>query len=304
MASILLAEDSPTHTALIRSLLEDDAHRVHCVGDGRQALEAIEESCPDLVVTDLRMPNVNGQELVQELAESFPTLPSVVVTARGSESLAVDALALGAANFVPKNSLQKLLTHVVRQTLGMAEVNAIFQQFTGFMYRPEFSMTLENHVPAIEPAVLYLEQTLAAATSLKTVERIRVGTALASALFNAMCYGNLELKDEDTFVSRMLSGDESGGAELKNRADEPPYCNRRVELKVSVGDKDTRLLIAHDGPGRMTRMTPAPGTPESFELEQCRGLMLMTSFMDDVMFQSDYSNVVMVKKHRPLDASK
>ena len=47
----------------------------------------------------------------------------------------------------------------------------------------------------------------------------------------------------------------------------------------------------------MTRMIPAPGTPESFELEQCRGLMLMTSIMDEVIFNADYAEVVMVKRH-------
>ena len=301
MASILLAEEGPTHTALIRSILEDDSHSVRCVGDGQQAMDAIADCRPDLVVTDLRMPEMNGQELVQQMTQRFADIPSIVVTARGSEGLAVDALALGASNFVPKNSLQKLLTHVVRQTLSMAEMDAVFHGFAGRMNRPEFSMTLQNHVTAIEPAVLYMVQTLAASTSLNTVERIRIGTALASALFNAMCYGNLELKDEDTLISRMLSGEESGGADLKSRADEAPFCDRKVELKVSVGDSDTRFQVAHDGPGRMTRLTPAPGTPESFELEQCRGLMLMTSFMDDVIFHSDYSSVVMVKTHQPLD---
>ena len=68
-------------------------------------------------------------------------------------------------------------------------------------------------------------------------------------------------------------------------------------MKVSVGDNDTRILVSHNGPGRMIRMTPAPGTPESFELEQCRGLMLMTSFVDDIHFHNDYSEVVMVKQH-------
>ena len=84
------------------------------------------------------------------------------------------------------------------------------------------------------------------------------------------------------------------------RQAEQPY-ERHDLPEVSVGDSDTRFQVAHDGPGRMTRLTPAPGTPESFELEQCRGLMLMTSFMDDVIFHSDYSSVVMVKTHQPLD---
>lgn len=297
MAAILLAEDSPTHTALMRSLLEEDGHDVQCVANGREAIEALEASVPDLVVTDLRMPEMNGLELVQELVERFPKIPSVVVTARGSENLAVDALALGAANFVPKNSLHRLLIHVVRQTLQMAKADEVYDSFAGQLYRPEFIFTLNNRVASIEPAALFIVQALAAATRMNSTQRIRVGTAIASAIFNSICYGNLEVKDDETFVDRLLSGDESGRVELRERSDAAPYCERSVQLKVSVGDDDTRILVSHDGPGRMTRMTPAPGTPESFELEQCRGLVLMTSFMDDIMFHSDYSEVVMVKQH-------
>jgi CheY-like chemotaxis protein len=297
MAAILLAEDSPTHTALMRSLLEEDAHDVQCVANGREAIEVLETSVPDLVVTDLRMPEMNGLELVQQLIERFPKIPSVVVTARGSENLAVDALALGAANFVPKNSLHRLLIHVVRQTLQMAQADEIYDSFAGQLYRPEFIFTLNNRVASIQPSALFVVQALAAATRMNPIQRIRVGTAVASAIFNSICYGNLEVKDDETFVDRLLSGDESGRVELRERADAAPYCERSVQLKVSVGDDDTRILVSHDGPGRMTRMTPAPGTPESFELEQCRGLVLMTSFMDDIMFHSDYSEVVMVKQH-------
>jgi CheY-like chemotaxis protein len=299
MAAILLAEDSPTHTALIRSLLEQDSHDVRCVTNGHEAIENLKESLPDLVVTDLRMPEMNGLELVQVIADQFPTLPSVVVTARGSENLAVDALALGAANFVPKNSLRKLLNHVVRTTLRMAEVDGIYRRFSGQLHRPEFSFTLDNQVTAIEPAVLFVVQSLAAATAMNTTQRIRVGTAVASAIFNAICYGNLEVQDTDTFVSRLLAGEEGGEVEWNDRASSAPYCQRSVQMNVSVGDTDTRIQVSHDGPGRMTRLLPAPGTPESFELEQCRGLMLMTSFVEDIHFHNDYSEVVMVKQHSP-----
>lgn len=295
MATILLAEDSSTHTALMRSLLEQDGHRVICVVNGQLAWEAVQESRPDLIVTDLRMPELNGCQLVERMLEWDPNLPCVVVTARGSEGLAVDALAMGAVNFVPKNSLQKLLNHVVRQTLAMVEVNAIFKDFTGHLENPEYSIQLPNEVVAIEPSVLYVMQTLAAATSLSTVQRIRVGAAISSALFNAMCYGNLEIKDEDPVVSRMFAVDSPDHHELRERATQKPYCDRKVLLKVSVSKVDTRFSISHEGPGLMTRLTPAPGTSDSFELEQCRGFVLMTSFMDDIIFQSGNSSVILVK---------
>ncbi len=126
--------------------------------NGREAIRAIEAATPDLVITDLRMPEMNGQELVQEIVNRYPNVPSIVVTARGSEGLAVDALALGAANFVPKNSLNQLLNHVVRQTLRMARVDAIYHDFPGRLRRPEFSFRLKNHIRAIEPAVLFVVQ--------------------------------------------------------------------------------------------------------------------------------------------------
>lgn len=298
MAVVLLAEDSPTHTALMRSLLEDVAHSVHCVSNGRQAIEELERVQPDVLVTDLRMPEMNGLELVKRIAEEHPELPSIVVTARGSESLAVDALAVGASNFVPKNLLSKLLTREVKRTARMAAADRDYAGFAGRLRKPEFSFRLTNQLAVVEPATLFVLRTLAAAQCMNATMRVRVGTAVASAIFNAICFGNLEIPDDSTVVGRMLAGDPSGIAELDELAGRQPYCDRRVDLKVSVGSDDTRILVSHSGQGRMTRMTPAPGTPESFELEQCRGLMLMTSFMDDVVFHNDYSEVVMVKNHR------
>ena len=93
----------------------------------------------------------------------------------------------------------------------------------------------------------------------------------------------------------MFAGEQADKNELRERAAQKPYCDRKVLLKVSVSTADTRFFISHDGPGRMTRLTPAPGTSESFELEQCRGFVLMTSFMDDIIFQSGNSSVVLVK---------
>jgi CheY-like chemotaxis protein len=297
MAKILLAEDSSTHSALIRSVLEQDSHHVSCVRDGREAINTIESFAPDLLITDLRMPEVNGQELVQHVVEHYPNIPSIVVTARGSENLAVDALALGAVNFVPKNSVHSLLNHVVRQTLRMSQADSAYRDFPGRLRRPEFSFRLKNRIEAIEPMVLFAIQAMAASSQMNPNHRIRVGTALASAIFNSLCYGILEASDSDAFVGRWLAGNESGLMELRERASNEAYRSRTVDVKVSVGDSDTRILVAHTGNGRITRLTPAPGTPESFELEQCRGLMLMTSFMDNVVFHSGCTEVVMVKRH-------
>src|SRR6056297_405393 len=298
MSAILLAEDSQTHAALMRSILRSDGHEVQWVPDGRKAIESLDRGLPELVVSDLRMPEINGMELVQAIASRFPQLPSVVVTARGSESLAVDALALGAANFVPKNSLDKLLSRVVYQTIQLAQINAVYEDIADTWERPEFSLTLPSEICAIGPAVRFLVQSMATSGDLNATERVRVGTAVASSLLNAVCFGSLEIHDDEDLLSRLLSGDVAATQEMRQRAASEPYRDHTVCLKVSIDRVDTRVSVTHTGRGQMARLSPPPGTPESFELEQCRGMMLMTSFMDDVIFRSGSSEVVMVKRHQ------
>ncbi|TWU35972.1 response regulator [Novipirellula artificiosorum] len=297
MASVLLCEDSPTHMMLMQTLLEEDAHEVRCAEDGRRGMALIAEAMPDVVVTDLRMPEMNGLELVQAIVENYPKLPAVVVTARGSEDLAVDALALGAANFVPKNSLNVLLNPVVRRTVSFARSDQFYEPFAAQMRSPEFYYKLGNTLDAITPASQFVIEALVAANEMNPTQRVRVGMAVASALFNAISYGNLELKDEDPRIAGYIAGDPACRQALTEQAESPAFRKRFVHLKVSVGKADTRISVSHDGPGRIARFNPAPGTPESFELEQCRGMMLITSYMDDMVFNSDYSEVVMVKNH-------
>lgn len=303
MASILLADDSQTHTLLMRRILEEGWHTVTCVADGQQALNSLQTGLPDLVVTDLQMPVINGMELVSKIADQYPALPSIVVTARGSESLAVDALAKGAANFVPKSSLSKLLLRAVRQTIQFAKVVGAVQPMsdvqpsTGQAARHEWTVSLRSDPEDIEPVTWMVIQTLAWSGHLSATDQVRMGTAIASGLFNAMCFGNLQIPDEETIVSRILADDPTGVQDLRVRVKESLYRDLSTTLKVSIGIEDTRISIRHSGRGRATRMTPAPGTPESFEREQCRGLMLMSSFMDDVILRGDASEVVLVKRH-------
>ena len=88
----------------IESLGED--FEVEFATDGREALEVVGRIDVDLVVTDLRMPEIDGLELVKRLREEHPLVPVILMTARGSEQIAVKALAAGAASYVPKDQIK------------------------------------------------------------------------------------------------------------------------------------------------------------------------------------------------------
>ncbi|MEM9585681.1 MAG: response regulator [Planctomycetota bacterium] len=306
MTSILLVEDSPTQAATMRLLLERAGHQVIVAGDGLEAIEqlsALEDvDRPDLVVSDLQMPNLDGVGLVCELAKSFPDTPVIVTTVYGSEHLAVDALACGAVNFVPKNSLADLLAPVVHRVARWLAANRRFQPLDGYLRRPEFYFRLNNDIASVDLATEYFIETLAAAKQMSTTGCLRVATAVASALFASVCYGNLQLRDDMDVMQQLLGDDTTSSRSdalrrwLKSTG-RSVDSQRLVRFKVSIGSNDTRVAVSHDGPTPIAVMNPAPGTPESFEKEQGRGWMLMTSFMDDVLLSSDGGEVTMVKKH-------
>ena len=76
-------------------------------GDGNEALAAMAVKLPDVVLTDLQMPNMDGLELVGAIRSSYPSVPVVLMTAFGNEKIAMKALELGAASYVPKLSLHQ-----------------------------------------------------------------------------------------------------------------------------------------------------------------------------------------------------
>src|SRR6202008_3824555 len=85
------------------------------------ALARMEEARPDLVLTDMQMPELDGLELVEAVRARFPEVPVILMTAHGSEELAVNALQRGAASYVPKRSLAHDLVSTVGAVLELAK---------------------------------------------------------------------------------------------------------------------------------------------------------------------------------------
>lgn len=107
MATVLVVDDSPLDRRLASRMLEEIGLRVSCAEHGREALEIIERSPPDVVLADMQMPVMDGLELVRQIGARFPWIPVIVMTAYGSEEIAVIALQIGAASYVPKQKDRK-----------------------------------------------------------------------------------------------------------------------------------------------------------------------------------------------------
>src|SRR5262245_55145793 len=106
MTTVLVVDDSPVDRHLAGKLLEKTAGMtVVYATDGRNALDVMRQTQLDLVLTDMQMPGMDGLELVGEVRSQYPQIPVILMTAHGSEELAVQALQQGASSYVPKRNL-------------------------------------------------------------------------------------------------------------------------------------------------------------------------------------------------------
>jgi len=99
---VLIVDDEAAARSGLEKLLASDGYRVAVADSGKQALELAPDFCPDVVVTDLKMPRMDGITLLSRLREQDPDLPVIVVTAFGDVRSAVAAMRSGANNYLTK----------------------------------------------------------------------------------------------------------------------------------------------------------------------------------------------------------
>ena len=99
---VLIVDDEPLACEGLDKLLTEDGYRVRTADGGQAALEIASEVAPDVVVTDLKMPNMDGMTLLAKLRVQDPDLPVIVMTAFGAVDTAVKAMRAGAVNFLTK----------------------------------------------------------------------------------------------------------------------------------------------------------------------------------------------------------
>lgn len=124
-ATLLIIDDDEVVRASLAAYLEDSGFHVLQADNGLQGLHVFEQQRPDLVVCDLRMPQVDGLELIRRIGEVDAEMPVIVVSGAGVMSDAVEALRLGAADYLIK-PLEDLavLEHSIRRALDRAHLRA------------------------------------------------------------------------------------------------------------------------------------------------------------------------------------
>jgi CheY-like chemotaxis protein/anti-sigma regulatory factor (Ser/Thr protein kinase) len=294
MPSVLVVDDSPFDRHLAVSLLKrSPGLAVFEAADGQDALAKIELHLPDVVVTDLMMPKMNGLELVSAVKEDYPLMPIILMTSMGSEEIAVQALQKGASSYVPKRSLGSDLTEVVEQVLSAIQEVRGRSRLLSRISRYEYSFTLETQLNLVCALSSFLREEAARLRLCPRSDCLRLGVAVEEALLNAYYHGNLEISSKLREENHQLYHDTA-----VQKSQEPPFCNRHIYVTVKITPTQAIYSIRDEGPGFDPTSLPDPTDPANLDRPCGRGMLLMRTFMDNVIY-NDRGNEVTLFKNRP-----
>ena len=119
--NILVVDDESQITRVLKTTLSSQGYGIRTASDGEEALQAMSEWPPDLIVTDLRMPHMDGLELCREVRKTSQ-VPIIVLSVKGEDSIKVQALDAGADDYVTKPFSMTELTARIRAALRRASV--------------------------------------------------------------------------------------------------------------------------------------------------------------------------------------
>ena len=204
---ILVVDDDASMLQFFSILLTKDGYEVLTANSGRRALEIVREQTIDAVITDIKMPGMDGIAVLEEIKRIDATIPVVIMTAYASQQTAIDALNKGAYQYVEKSARNDEVRLVVRNALVMKKV------------------TRENH---------YLKRQLKKSHNAKEI----IGTSEAMERVH-----RLVAKVADTDSTILITGENGTGKELIAR--EIHYQSRRASgslVSINCGALPKDLL--------------------------------------------------------------
>ena len=286
--NILVVDDEKPIRKILNKLLVRGGYRIVEAANGREGLELFRERRPDIVITDIRMPEMGGLDLLMAIKKESPDACVAVMTGYGSEEVAIQAIRSGACNYFKKpfNTAEFMyaigvLAELVGHRKGQKFDNTILTGETKtFLMGSRFSQ--------IYPVISELTRTLADYPF--DVESVQI--ALLEMITNAIEHGNLEISLEE----KQKALQEGTLKDLyRIRTASPECAGRKVEIHYEFTPARAAFTITDEGKGFVCASLPDPSDPRNIMEVSGRGIIMTRLLMDETKY-NDKGNAVTVVK--------
>ncbi|MBU2644081.1 response regulator [bacterium] len=289
---ILIAEDLEDNRFFLQTLLELKGHSVTAAENGKIALGLFHKADFDFVITDIRMPEMDGLSLLCAIKKSSPQTPVIIISAYRELEDVIEALRCGACDYITKPYEEQDVHHSIERAARLRTDETTDKSFMGCQVNASTTYLFDGNPDKINGMARFLCHNLATPNVKAEIQSLQI--SLIEALSNAVFHGNLEIPSSIKTKDDINSFN-TFQALARERNGQAPYNTRKVFIRSMVEPDKISFVIRDEGVGFDYRKLPDPLDPESFLEPSGRGLLMIRSFCDDVTWNETGNEITLVK---------
>ncbi len=261
---LLVVDDEETLRQFLVELFMREGYEVTDCGSAREALQRLDQKGFDLLVSDIKMPEMDGLELLRRVRVAHPEMPVVMMTGHGTVENAIHALNLGAFNFIRKPFAIDEILKVVQKGL---EVSRPYRMGRGLLpyLKVQSLIKIPSRLALVHAVSFQIVETAALVGRFRNRSKLGLRLAVEELLTNAIIHGN--------------------------RRDEA----REVTIQETLDQSKITVTIMDQGEGFDVHALPDPTNPDNLFKSHGRGIFLARFYMDEVVY-NDKGNMVTISK--------
>jgi DNA-binding response OmpR family regulator len=293
MHSVLIVDDEEPIRDMLAMFVTGEGFLTLQARDGEEGLALFRQERPAIVITDVRMPRMDGLTLIQHLKEEAPETYVVVITGHGDEAVAIAALRAGAEDYLKKPLDIDALEAVLKKFAQAIDARGKMIEDLRALSSRQLTIAMVSDPYRVPGVVAYLLYGLQ--ESLGKSELADLQLVLSELLLNAIEHGNLEISGEEKRQAIMA---DQFAALVRARRSHPVWGQRRVDIELSVDQKAGELscCIRDEGKGFDWRALPQEIKPEHLLLPHGRGVLLSRLMVDRLEYNEKGNAVILVKQ--------
>ncbi|HON52718.1 MAG TPA: response regulator [Bacteroidales bacterium] len=276
---VLIVEDDIVSRELLRVIVQKEGYELRTAEDGMAGFEVFSEYMPDVVITDIRMPRLDGIELLKKIRTIERDTIVIIVTAHGNENIALEALHMGANNYLKKPINLEDLKIILSRYHSLYKTKTVRKDITALITSQHLLLSIESDLDLIPSVAEYLVNQVSHIYSNTDIISIELG--LSELLLNAIEHGSFN-----------ISGDEKEEA-LKNntlvdlynnRKENELYKNKKVHIEFNRTQSYCEWIITDEGEGFDYTYMPSPFTDRLVTNLHGRGVFISKLQFDSIEY--------------------
>ena len=296
MYRVLIVDDEEHIREMLALFVTEQGFFPLQAGNGEEALSLFREDPTPIVLTDVRMPVMDGLTLIQNIRQEAPETYIAMISGHGDEALAIAALRSGAKDYLKKPiNLDELESVLKKFSEALSAQEKVVEDLRALSLL-HLDLTLHSDPYKVSGMVAYLLHGMAAFLDKRELADLQL--VLSELLLNAIEHGNLDISGEE---KRQALIEDRYQALLQERRRQPQYRQRRVTITLTFDQQTGKLScrIRDEGKGFNWQALPQTLQPEHFTLPHGRGILLSRLLVEELIY-NDAGNEVTMIKHLPV----